>query len=77
MADDVRAPVDAIENVRRRMRHLAPWHIEPVPMVSRGSHAATDEALTDEARQRLARLSLQVLAVQMRNAASTGGLERW
>lgn len=76
MENGVRPCTDAMQNARQRMRHLARWNIEPVPMVGQSSHPAAGEALSDEARQRLARLSLQVLAVQMRNAAPTSSLAR-
>ena len=65
-------PTDGMESARLRMRHLAPWHIEPVPMVALGAQPAAAEGLSDEARQRLARLSLKVMAVQMCNADSYG-----
>lgn len=76
MASDVHLNMDAMQHARQRMRHLARWHIEPVPMIGLNSRPATDDSLSDEARQRLARLSLQVLAIQMGNAASAGSLER-
>ena len=66
------ALVVELETARRRMRHLAPWHVTPVPMqaVTRAVHAAKSSGTSEERR----RLALQVLAVQMVQATSTSAL---
>ena len=67
------ALVDELETARRRMRHLAPWHVTPVPMYSStGAVRAAKSGGTGEERRR--RLALQVLAVQMAQARSTSAL---
>jgi len=79
MAEHPGLDTDAMEKARRRMRHLSRWHIAPVPMTGFISNAAdrdAPESLGNEARRRFARLSLQMLAVHMCNAASIGSLER-
>jgi hypothetical protein len=55
------------------MRHLAPWHVAPVPMRSLRAAAppAASSGLREERRRRLA---LRVLAVQMAQARSIGAL---
>ena len=55
---------DELTIAGRRMRHLAPWHVEPLPMM----HSAVGcppKALSTEQRAVSERLALQVLAVQM------------
>ncbi|MDE2229902.1 MAG: hypothetical protein KGL11_12800 [Alphaproteobacteria bacterium] len=65
--------VDDLVVARRRMRHLAPWDIKPLPMM----HAvagASDESLPPEQRERTKELALYVLAVHMWQAAAKTAL---
>lgn len=65
---------DDIRIARQRMRHLVPWNVEPLPMM----HSAVgrpNEALPPEQRERSEQLALQVLAVQMCQAAATSALD--
>jgi hypothetical protein len=64
-------PDPVLETARRRMRHLAPWRVEPMPLHrARGAAGATKPRGED----RNHRLALQVLALQMAEASSKGGL---
>ena len=67
------ALIDELETARRRMRHLAPWHVTPVPVQSATGaiRAAKSGGIGEERRRRLA---FQVLAVQMAQAQSSGAL---
>jgi hypothetical protein len=58
-----------LEIARRRMKHLAPWHVAPLPQtqVARTAAAATPPATSAEQARRK-HLALQVLAVQMGHA---------
>lgn len=60
------APIlaDDLTIARRRMRHLAPWHIEALPTMHSAGGCPTN-ALSAEQRAISERLALQVLAVQM------------
>jgi hypothetical protein len=59
---------DDLETARRRMKHLAPWHVAPLPQtrLARSVPAAPPVGSAEQARRR--HLALQVLAVQMGNA---------
>jgi len=62
---------DETETARRRMKHLAPWRIEPVPAV----HVAARDRLapapmSGAARERCKRIALNVLAIQIAAAGS-------
>ncbi len=59
-----RAIADDLSVARRRMRHLAPWHVEPLPMMHSviGKPA---EQLSTERREHSEQVALQVLAIQM------------
>jgi len=62
---------DETETARRRMKHLAPWRIEPVPAV----HVAARDRLapapmSGAARERCKRIALNVLAIQIAGAGS-------
>lgn len=64
---------DDIKIARQRMRHLAPWHVEPVPAM----HSAVGrpaEPLSESAREPGRRLALQVLAIHMWHAAARSAL---
>jgi len=67
------APVGELETARRRMRHLAPWHIAPVPL--RGARGAAQRpASRGASEERCRHLALQVLAVQMAQARARSAL---
>ena len=54
-----------LETARRRMKHLAPWHVAPLPQ-TQVAHSAPVPATVGSADQaRRKHLALQVLAVQM------------
>jgi len=55
---------DEITIARRRMRHLAPWRVEPLPIMHSAIGRPT-KALSTEQLAVSERLALQVLAVQM------------
>ena len=63
-------PADETEIARRRMKHLAPWRIEPVPAVHATARSRPAAPLSSEARERCRRVALNVLAMQMAEAAS-------
>ena len=68
------ASADDIKVARRRMRHLAPWNVEPLPVMH--SVAGTPlEPPSKEARERGHELALQVLAVHMWHASTTSALQ--
>lgn len=67
-------PADDIKVARQRMRHLAPWNVEPLPVMHSVAGVPT-APLSKEARERGRRLALQVLAVQMWHAAATSALQ--
>lgn len=65
---------DDIEIARHRMRHLAPWNVEPLPLM----HSVDGTPLPPpnaEMRERRRRLALQILAVQMWHAKATSALQ--
>lgn len=65
--------VDELETARRRMRHLAPWHVAPVPL--RGTRLTALPAKSRGAsEERCRKLSLQILAVQMARARARSAL---
>ncbi|MDE2166848.1 MAG: hypothetical protein KGJ66_11000 [Alphaproteobacteria bacterium] len=68
------SPVDDIKIAHQRMRHLAPWNVEPLP-VMHSVAGAPIEPMSKEARERGHRLALQVLAVHMWHAAATSALQ--
>ena len=55
---------DDLTIARRRMRHLLPWHVEPLPVMHFAIAHATEPIATEQ-RERIEQLALQVLAVQM------------
>jgi hypothetical protein len=60
---------DDLETARRRMKHLAPWHVAPLPQTQLARAARTaPPPLGSAEHARRKRLALQVLAVQMGNA---------
>lgn len=66
--------VDEIKIARRRMRHLAPWNVKPLP-VMHSVFGTPGEPLSAAARERSRRLALQVLAVQMWHVGAKSGLQ--
>lgn len=68
------AVADDLKIARQRLRHLAPWNVEPLPMMH--SVVGTPDApLTPEQRERSEQLALRVLAVQMWQAAARSALQ--
>ena len=65
-------PADDMETARKRMRHLAPWRVAPVPIQSITAAAPAKTHGANEERCR--RLALQVLAVQMAQARAKSAL---
>lgn len=63
-----------LETARRRMKHLAPWHVAPLPQtqIARAGAAAAPVSAVKQARRK--RLALQVLALQMGYARPTSAL---
>jgi len=64
---------DDIKIARQRMRHLVPWHVEPVPAMHSAAGRPT-EPLSKSAREPSRRLALQVLAIHMWHAAARSAL---
>ena len=56
----------------RRMRHLAPWNVKPLPMMHSAAGKPIDR-VAPALRERSAQLARQVLAVHMRDATDRGG----
>jgi len=64
---------DDLEIACRRMRHLAPWNVRPIPMM----HSVAGEPerpITTGQRERSKRLAMKVLAVQISQAGATSAL---
>jgi hypothetical protein len=57
---------------RRRIRHLAPWNVRPVPMMHSVRHKPTDQ--TSDQPDRTKQVALKVLALHMSQAAAKGDL---
>lgn len=66
--------VDDIKIARQRMRHLAPWNVEPLPLMHSVAGIPTAPR-SKEARERGRKLALQILAVQMWHASAMSALE--
>lgn len=66
-------PVDDMETARKRMRHLAPWRVAPVPMRSHTAAAPPTKPCAANA-ERCRRLAFQVLAVQMAQTPAKSAL---
>lgn len=65
---------DDLRTARKRMRHLAPWNVRPLPKM----HSAVGkpaELPTLEERKRAEHLALRVFAVQMWKAAGRSALD--
>jgi hypothetical protein len=74
LRDTAGAMADDLKLARRRMRHLAPWHVEPLPAM----HFAIgnpSESRTSEERERSEHVALRVLAVQMWQASATSAMD--
>ncbi len=54
-----------LETARRRMKHLAPWHVAPLPQTQVARSAPVPAAVGSADQARRKHLALQVLAVQM------------
>ena len=67
------SPTDDLVVARRRMRHLAPWDIKPLP-VMHSVAGPSDESLPPEQRERSRQLGLHLLAVHMWQAAAKTAL---
>jgi len=67
--------IDDIKIARQRMRHLAPWNVEPLPVMHFAGAATAAEPVSDEVRARGRRLALQVLAVQMWHTSARSALQ--
>lgn len=65
--------VDELKVARRRMRHLAPWNVKPVPMMHL-AHSQSSEPTVSYPTERTKQVALKVLAVHMSQAAATGHL---
>lgn len=63
-----------LETARRRMKHLAPWHVAPLPhtQIARAGTSASPVSAAERARRK--RLALRVLALQMGYARPTSAL---
>jgi len=59
---------------RQRMRHLVPWNVEPLPLMH-SVVGTPNEPRTLAQRDRTEHLAIQVLAVQMWQAAATSALD--
>jgi hypothetical protein len=57
-----------LETARRRMKHLAPWHVAPLPQTQVGRTGTATQPVSSTEQARRKHLALQVLAVQMGNA---------
>jgi hypothetical protein len=66
---------DDLRVARLRLRHLAPWHVEPLPTMHSSLGTPKSEPLTQGGRERSKHLALQVLAIQMCQAAATSALD--
>lgn len=64
--------VNDLKTANRRMRHLAPWNVKPLPMMHSAAGKPIDR-LTPAQRERTAQVARQVLAVHMRDATNRGG----
>jgi hypothetical protein len=64
---------DELEIARRRMKHLTPWHVRPMPMY-RGTRAGQVVRVGGASEERCHRLALQVRAVQMAQALPKSAL---
>ena len=67
------APADDIVVARRRMRHLAPLDIKPLPTMHRVA-GPSDESRSPEQREHIRELALCMLAVHMWQAAAKTAL---
>lgn len=67
------APADDIVVARRRMRHLAPWDIKPLP-VMHSAAGSSDELPPPQQSERTRELGLHLLAVHMWQAAAKTAL---
>jgi hypothetical protein len=56
---------DEMAVARRRMKHLEPWRITPVPAVHVAQRTKAAAPLSDHAKARYKLLALNVLALQM------------
>lgn len=64
---------DDLEIARRRMRHLAPWNVKPVPMMHSVAGKA-EQPIASGQRERSKRLAMKVLAVHISQTGATSVL---
>jgi hypothetical protein len=68
------AAADDFRIARRRMRHLASWNVEPLPVMHSVDGTPTAPP-SKEARERAHQLALHVLAVQIWQAGAMSALQ--
>jgi hypothetical protein len=70
------AAVDDIWIARKRMRHLLPWNVKPLPVMHfAASSTAVAKPRSEESTRRVRHLAMQVLAVQMWHASARSLLQ--
>lgn len=70
------APVEDIQIARKRMRHLLPWNVKPLPVMHfAASSTAVAKPRSEESERRVRHLAMQVLAVQMWHASARSLLQ--
>jgi hypothetical protein len=74
VARPIAASADDLAIARQRMRHLVPWRVEPLPMMHSVVGTPAERPPPEE-RERSEHLALQVLAVQMWQAAAMSALD--
>lgn len=67
---------DDLEIAKRRMKHLAPWNVAPMPMAQLASNAVESAPVSDETRMSRQRVAMRVMALQMAYVQRAGGLIR-
>jgi len=68
------AVTEDLETARRRMKHLAPWHVAPMPQTQIAHTGAVSGPVSSAEQARRKQLALQVLALQMGYARPTSAL---
>lgn len=64
---------DDFEIARRRMRHLTPWNVRPIPMMHSVA-GKPEQPITTGQRERSKRLAMKVLAVHISQTGATSAL---
>lgn len=70
----VMSAVNDLRSARKRMRHLLPWNVRPLPTMHTAGGTPADLLTLDE-RKRAKQVALRVLAVQMCQAAAHSALD--